>query len=63
MMYCDQRNGMAEMNNAADKVVSYDSEELILVDEHDNEVGSLNKVHSQFCSFPCFNENLPLARQ
>ena len=35
---------MAEMNNAADKVVSYDSEELILVDEHDNEVGSLNKV-------------------
>jgi len=32
------------MQNAADKVVSYDSENLILVDEDDNEIGSMKKA-------------------
>lgn len=32
------------MQNAAKKIVSFDSEELILVDENDIEIGSLNKA-------------------
>lgn len=34
------------MNGAVNKVVSYDSEELILVDADDNEIGSMNKAHA-----------------